>query len=110
MFWDMNAQLCVDQLVFFDREIWGFFFGVAYESENIAVIKSCTKIFGNICFHLTRIKKKTNLRMKLLGHRVDVWLTLKGTAKQFSRVIGQISELSTSPLASSSHGSPLALE
>lgn len=82
---------------------------VAYESENIAVIKSCTKIFGNICFHLTRIKKK-NLRMKLLGHRVDVWLTLKGTAKQFSRVIGQISELSTSPLASSRHGSPLALE
>lgn len=43
---------------FWIEKFWDFF-GVDYESENIAVIKSCTKIFVNICFHLTRIKKKT---------------------------------------------------
>lgn len=48
--------------------------------------------------------------MKLLGHMVGVWLTLKETAKQFSKVSCQIFELSTSPLASSSHDSSLALD
>lgn len=45
---------------FFLIEKFGDIFGVDYESENIAVIKSCTKIFVNICFHLTRIKKPKN--------------------------------------------------
>lgn len=61
--------MCLSIVFFFDREFWGFFLGVDYESENIAITKSCTKIFVNMCFHLTRIK---SLRMKLPGHRVDV--------------------------------------